>query len=1706
MKKVLVEIEDYLNNFLLENCLFAFIIKKNYSVLLIQIHQAVLSFLKDLKVLLTASADEIPKFSASTYDDFFAETNDLHSNDIIRRFNDEFFSEFLFSSPRYLHEFVVLIHHEKSELLHIILTEVSPDQMQHLLLEFDKLKIETPNNDNQLISKIRSAIASFVIEDKIAAEDIVVNLGDVITDGMFGKICLGTLKNADLYSSSGGAAQKKSTVPIRVAVELVSLNEPFLHKQRFGREIDALRKLSNAKCVLKVYGWIPLESSALNTERPVIGIVTETWHRTLTSLVLDEEFEPTVDVWLKYLSDIIKALSHIKRSGITYRTLKADSIVITSTNVAVISDLSLTFNQNYITTRTTVMNNFKVDSTNQQIVGSIGFTAPETYKGKTYDTTDIYSMGILISFVLFRESPWADETHTVNYSPQMTREPKFLTKDEMPTFAPESLETFRKCCNANHRQRATLAQVEQAIKKELAEVSKQLKIFQRTRSQLNMMTKVTDIATMQGVPIPKVPTLHKSNSTLFSPSKSGADVRKEPAVAVEEKTEEVAAIPMELPLEKELDIRTVEFSEVDEVLGEAEEEPKPAASNDLSHASFLSEIPNEVDGSNSISDDESIVLDPAEQSHNRHEALKTLSQDEIQRNIEIAESIDVNEQHFPSLKKFQSDVSETDLSFQKKVVSFGEDDDHDEAHRSQVKSQRVVSFRATEPVAVQEEEEEAVVIDVALYEFQAQTIEEYIAEIKKLHRHAPDYSQQIVLLHTIVERLLVILRESPAEQTAILMTEKNIVYEVVSYYQIFLVEPHSSEERALLMDLFSNWLVVLIICCYNYEDPYYEENGIVNPSEMIISIHTINHYHSIVDNPIVDMHPVASTSTSRPSSQYNLQPVASASGEEKVAAAGEDEKANEDGTVLSNNNKHVPYFDLDHLAVLTQNQLVPILLFLIEQVFLEEGKVNPETGHPSIGSIYAHHHVIQMNLLQLLLILLFAKENKAVFHKQSGLKILLLVLIKYYNDDNVIIVHNILLMIINSFYHEENIIKFGKLMNSCEVVVNLLNYHKIFLAASLDSLREDQEVDPVLRAGPSQTNLFYYHANIELLLEILRDLSFYIDFQFEFSQLMTCPLLIEILTIYLYQHENLNSLNPQQLVIIVEKALEAIICLAMNDQNEMMFGLHGIAELIFFVLKSYGFHYPKITENCFNAIRNLSKNNENKLKFSQVGTCELIVKLLTHYIHITNKRTSVKAMDLSSPSLHATKSFHGMGIAAAAHRHDRGVGNERGRERGDSLASDNHSTVSSLTAGNFNQQHPHQTSSNELINSPVSRSVSGLAELNSRPTASPAGQPAQPSLLNPIHEIIKSALSAITNLSVMPENKTRFGNCQTCELIVIILFLFGKQSVEVTKKAFAAIGNLSVINENKVRFANNISTNIGNQVVTINSFEVLVFLLNRYALQNIEISKKGLAAVGNLSVNHENKVKLGLHGINSILFEILQTYGTANEEVAQNGLGALANLAAYVQNNREFMAKGIDQLVMEIMRFYDRKYLPHHSSVQAMSPTGSFYGQGNVNNLPRPASTQQLSQRTLDQDQVLLEILKNGFGAINKFIAGNQQIDNLKKFSEEYQLYDFIVNLLKKIIVNHREVQVRRSNNNGQAAGNKRDSGNAADLVNYDDLAHMEVVKQIFQTINHMIISPKIVKKFRHLGLKELLKKYFANSDKASEIVVKISRTNSLFW
>eukprot|EP01040_Poterioochromonas_malhamensis_P018023 gene18023-20912_t len=251
------EIAIYLHAFTTPNVLNTYIKTKQYSIALIQIHQASIALIRELKALLQPPTkrgdDDSVAVNKTNPDEFFnieaGSQSDFNSAEVVKKFNNDFFSNFLFLTDAHILELVDLSADDKYELFRVILTEVTSEQLQHILAEIGKIKDTKVNTIKQ---KLKSIFARYILEDPIFDEDINMNTHDVIHDGMFGQICLGTLKNADIYAASDASSKRGGggDVPVAVAVELIHMTESFINKQRLGREIDALRKLSNAKCVL----------------------------------------------------------------------------------------------------------------------------------------------------------------------------------------------------------------------------------------------------------------------------------------------------------------------------------------------------------------------------------------------------------------------------------------------------------------------------------------------------------------------------------------------------------------------------------------------------------------------------------------------------------------------------------------------------------------------------------------------------------------------------------------------------------------------------------------------------------------------------------------------------------------------------------------------------------------------------------------------------------------------------------------------------------------------------------------------------------------------------------------------------------------------------------------------------------------------------------------------------------------------------------------------------------------------------------------------------------------------------------------------------------------------------------------------------------------------------------------------------------------
>ncbi len=98
----------------------------------------------------------------------------------------------------------------------------------------------------------------------------------------------------------------------------------------------------------------------------------------------------------KYTSDICDALSFLHSVGIIHRDIKPSNIIIKNDDTAVLIDLSIA----------RFVNEQEADT---QALGTPGFAAPEQFGiSQSNNTTDIYSLGVLLNIMLTGSHPSID--------------------------------------------------------------------------------------------------------------------------------------------------------------------------------------------------------------------------------------------------------------------------------------------------------------------------------------------------------------------------------------------------------------------------------------------------------------------------------------------------------------------------------------------------------------------------------------------------------------------------------------------------------------------------------------------------------------------------------------------------------------------------------------------------------------------------------------------------------------------------------------------------------------------------------------------------------------------------------------------------------------------------------------------------------------------------------------------------------------------------------------------------------------------------------------------------------------------------------------------------------------------------------------------------------------------------------------------------
>ena len=92
------------------------------------------------------------------------------------------------------------------------------------------------------------------------------------------------------------------------------------------------------------------------------------------------------------MEQILKAVSHIHTHNLIHRDLNPRNIMITKDNDVRIIDFSQSANQN--------------DKKVAKFAGEIHYTAPEVFEGKTTVQSDIWSVGVILYYVISGHLPF----------------------------------------------------------------------------------------------------------------------------------------------------------------------------------------------------------------------------------------------------------------------------------------------------------------------------------------------------------------------------------------------------------------------------------------------------------------------------------------------------------------------------------------------------------------------------------------------------------------------------------------------------------------------------------------------------------------------------------------------------------------------------------------------------------------------------------------------------------------------------------------------------------------------------------------------------------------------------------------------------------------------------------------------------------------------------------------------------------------------------------------------------------------------------------------------------------------------------------------------------------------------------------------------------------------------------------------------------
>ena len=271
------------------------------------------------------------------------------------------------------------------------------------------VKSSSTENINNLICPIADNIANYKF-------DFDTKLGE----GRFGKVRLATHKLTNF----------------KVAIKIIDKNHLKLkeERQRVDTEILILKQLNHYN-IVKLYSIIENEERIYLIQEYIKG-------EELTSFINRKE-KPEVreKMVCEYFRQIISAIEYLHSLGIAHRDLKPENILInTNKNIKLLDfGLGKIFNKGELL---------------KTQCGSPYYASPEMIKGKKYNgiNSDIWSLGIILYLMLFKELPFTDSD--LNRLYKKILEGKYqIPEDQINLVSNDAIDLVQKILETNPKKR-----------------------------------------------------------------------------------------------------------------------------------------------------------------------------------------------------------------------------------------------------------------------------------------------------------------------------------------------------------------------------------------------------------------------------------------------------------------------------------------------------------------------------------------------------------------------------------------------------------------------------------------------------------------------------------------------------------------------------------------------------------------------------------------------------------------------------------------------------------------------------------------------------------------------------------------------------------------------------------------------------------------------------------------------------------------------------------------------------------------------------------------------------------------------------------------------------------------------------------------------------------------------------------------------------